>query len=191
MIVGIIVAGGLLCIALIVKMYLDDRRHPVMLNTKPLPLSVSFEPTLHIEAADLVNLLNVSYMEQLDFLVKEANVERKLPAFYGKYIALTKESKERYFQNLLDLLTKGKEEWLNNFCRNYPDISTQELLMMFLMDMGFDNRTAAEILMINLETLKKRKTRLRAKMKNLGIHFEGETLEGARRRCGRKESCKN
>lgn len=123
-----------------------------------------FEPSLKVSVGDIVKLANTNYIEQLDILIRESNVMGKLPAFYEKYLELNKSNKEDYFQNLVEVLGKTKQEYINELLNNHPEVSTQEILLLILMKAGIDNKTIARILFINTETLKKRKSRLKVKL---------------------------
>lgn len=130
------------------------------------------EPYLYVTASDVEKLANIIYIEQLDALIRQSNAEQKLPAFYEKYLELNKSCKEQYLQNLLAVFVKGKEGWLDSFMKKYTDISPQDILMMLMLEAGFDNKSITRMLMVNYETLKKRKSRLKTKCKTLGIPFD-------------------
>ena len=70
-----------------------------------------FEPFLKVAAGDIVKLTNANFIEQLELLIRESNVEGKLPAFYEKYLELNKTNKEDYFQNLLIICRKTLAPW--------------------------------------------------------------------------------
>ena len=46
-----------------------------------------------------------------------------------------------------------------------PEFSTQDVLLLLMCEMQLDNKTMARIMGLTLETLKKRKTRMRIKMR--------------------------
>ena len=123
-----------------------------------------FEPFFKVAAGVIVKLTNANFIEQLELLIRESNVESKLPAFYEKYLELNKTNKEGYFQNLLEMLGKNRGNYINTLLGNHPEISTQEILLLILMQEKFDNKSIARILFITPETLKKRKSRLKAKL---------------------------
>ena len=57
-------------------------------------------------------------------------------------------------------------------------LSTQDLILLLLCELRKDNKTIAHIMGINLETLKKRKTRLKSKFSVTGLDFETFMEEG-------------
>lgn len=158
-----IILFALLIIAAIVLWYLYNKVKAMPdedVRTSP----ENFDPFLRIAVADIVKLANTHYIEQLDVLIRETKVEAKLPAFYEKYLELNKMNKEEYFQNLVEVLGKDKQDYINGLLDNYPEVSTQEILLLLLMEAGIDNKTIARILFILPETLKKRKSRLKVKL---------------------------
>lgn len=146
----------------------EEEREPELSSDEPL----IFGPTVNITAFEIEKLSNIAYMEQLEALFRQANVEQRLPAFYEKYVALNKGCKEQYLENLLLLFAKGKEGSLDRFMKKYTELSTQDILMMFMLDAGFDNKSIMRMLWINYETFKKRKSRLKSKCGVLGIPFD-------------------
>lgn len=129
---------------------------------------------LEMNASDLVKLTNAEYIEQLDLLIQDFHIDNKLPAFYEKYQELNRQNKEKYFQNLLNVIAQGQEENTGGFLAD-SDMSTQDVLLILLMGMSLDNKTIARVLFISVDTLKKRKTRLKTKMKAKGIILSDTT----------------
>lgn len=152
-----------LLIAAIVIWYLYHKVKAMPDEEGKVPMD-NFEPFLKIAVGDIVKLTNANFIEQLELLIRESNVESKLPAFYEKYLELNKTNKEDYFQNLLEVLGKHKESYINALLSEHPDISTQEVLLLILIREKFDNKSIARILFITPETLKKRKSRLKIKL---------------------------
>lgn len=132
-------------------------------------ITLSFEPTMVMTPTDIAGLLGFEYLEELEMLMKESHVPDRLPVFYEKYQELNKRSKEAYFQYVLDLFVRGKEEWLEHLLVKGGDLSTQDILLILLIKKEFDNKSIAKVLRITPDTLKKRKSRLRAKMEQKGI----------------------
>lgn len=161
----------LVFMGLVVGLWLKGKAEGKESVSLPSP-PVMFEPYLYITASDVEKLANIACIEQLDALIRQADIERKLPAFYEKYQILSKSCKEQYLENLLAIFTRGKESWLDSFMKKYTDISPQDILMMFMLEAGFDNKSIARMLMINYETLKKRKSRLKTKCKTSGVPFD-------------------
>lgn len=121
---------------------------------------------LRMSVEDVLSLINADHLADMDFLIEDCNVERKLPAFYEKYQALNKVHREKYFDRLLRFLSTTEEPYLDDLYKECPELSTQDLLLLLLGRAKFENKMIAQLLFISLDTLKKRKTRLRAKMRN-------------------------
>lgn len=118
-----------------------------------------------IDITDVVKLTNTDYIEQLEVLIRRADVESNLPALYKKYLKLNRTNKEKYFQNLVEVLGRDKQDYINNLLDNHPDVSTSEILLLLLLEAEIDNKTIARMLFIQPESIKKRKSRLRLKLK--------------------------
>lgn len=168
MLVTAVVCACIVFFCLVIKLFLTLRADRIKPEV-PASLPLTFEPFLTVTASDVTALANTGFMERMEVLICTSNVENKLPAFYEKYTELTKSCKEQYFQHLLELFMKGKGRWLDKFLKKYPEVSVQDTLMLYMLETGFDNRTIARLLMINYETLKKRKLRLKAKFKAVGL----------------------
>lgn len=141
-------------------------------GSAPLSQPFTFGPTISITAFDIEKLSNVDYIEHLDALLRQSHVDQKQPAFHEKYIELNKMCRERYLENLLMLFSRGKERALDHFMKTYTELSVSDILMMFMLDAGFDNKSIARMLWINYETFKKRKSRLKIKCATVGLPFD-------------------
>ncbi|MDL2283338.1 hypothetical protein LJB94_02350 [Odoribacter sp. OttesenSCG-928-G04] len=127
--------------------------------------SAMIDSHLNINASDIAKLAHADYIVELDMLVESEELEVKMPEFYQKLSELNKRMRDKYFQNLLEVLIKGNEEWLNDALISRPELSVQDILLILLDHIGFDNKTIAQMLFVSLSTLKKRKTRLNTKLK--------------------------
>lgn len=125
----------------------------------------NFEPFFKMDITDVVKLVNTDYIEQLEVLVRRTDVESILPAFYKKYLKLRRTNQEKYFQSLVEVLGRDKQDYINNLLDNHPDVSTSEILLLLLLEAGADNKTIARLLFIQLASIKKRKSRLRSKLR--------------------------
>ena len=97
-----------------------------------------------IPLRDMVQLANINTAMDVGYLMLEYKINLKIPEFYDKYMNLVKKQKE------LD---------------KYAGFSTQDVLLLLMCEMQLDNKTMARIMGLTLETLKKRKTRMRIKMR--------------------------
>ena len=89
----------------------------------------------------------------------------KIPEFYDKYMNLVKKQKELYFRELIEIFSHNKKEYVRDLLDKYAGFSTQDVLLLLMCEMQLDNKTMARIMGLTLETLKKRKTRMRIKMR--------------------------
>lgn len=171
MLIGCIAFVCLIFIGLTIRLRLKikaEEKEASAPPSEPFP----FGPTVSITAFDIEKLSNIDYIEHLDSLLRQSHVEQKLPAFYEKYIGLNKICRERYLEDLLMIFSRGKERELDSFMKNYTELSVPDILMMFMLDAGFDNKSIARMLWINYETFKKRKSRLKIKCATLGVPFD-------------------
>lgn len=171
MLIGGIVFVCLVFIVLIIRLRLKIKAEEEATSSPP-PEPLTFGPTVNITAFDIETLSNIAYLEHLDALIRQSNVEQRLPAFYEKYVGLNKIGRERYLENLLRLFSRGKERELDDFMKTYTELSVPDILMLFMLDAGFDNRAITRMLWINYETFKKRKSRLKIKCSTLGVPFD-------------------
>mgnify|MGYP000648194820 CR=1 FL=1 len=118
-----------------------------------------------IPLRDMVQLANINTAMDVGYLMLEYKINLKIPEFYDKYMNLVKKQKELYFRELIEIFS-------HNFINDTPntEINTGEdsiYLLVFLpiCEMQLDNKTMARIMGLTLETLKKRKTRMRIKMR--------------------------
>lgn len=125
-----------------------------------------------VSVRDVLRLVNTSFMEEIDTLLEESNISNKQPVFYAKYQGLTKNNRDAYFQNLMEILSKNEPGFVDRLMTDYPDISTQDILLLLLHNAHLENKLIAKVLFINTETLKKRKTRLKAKMGGMMLHSQ-------------------
>lgn len=84
---------------------------------------------------------------------------------YDKYMNLVKKQKELYFRELIEIFSHNKKEYVRDLLDKYAGFSTQDVLLLLMCEMQLDNKTMARIMGLTLETLKKRKTRMRIKMR--------------------------
>lgn len=161
----------LVFIGLTVRLRLKIRAEEKVTYSPPAE-PFAFGPSVSITAFEIEKLSNIAYIERLETLVRQANVEQKLPVFYEKYTETNKLCREHYLENLLMLFSRGKDRELDHFMKTYPELSVPDILMLFMLDAGFDNKSIARMLWINYETFKKRKSRLRIKCATLGVPFD-------------------
>lgn len=125
-----------------------------------------------VSVRDVLKLVNTSFIEEVDTLIEESNIPGKQPVFYAKYQELTKNNRDAYFQNLMEILSKNKPGFVERLMTGYPEISTQDILLLLLHNAHLENKVIAKVLFISMETLKKRKTRLKAKMGGMMLHSQ-------------------
>ena len=111
-----------------------------------------------IPLRDMVQLANIN-------TAMEYKINLKNPEFYDKYMNLVKKQKELYFRELIEIFSHNKKEYVRDLLDKYAGFSTQDVLLLLMCEMQLDNKTMARIMGLTLETLKKRKTRMRIKMR--------------------------
>lgn len=113
---------------------------------------------------DVIRLANTNNMADMNGLLLKHKVSTNLPVFYEKFMHLNKQNREVYYGVLIDILSKGKREYMSKLRERSPVLATSDLLLLLMCEMELDNKTMARIMGTNIETLKKRKTRLKAKI---------------------------
>ena len=110
-------------------------------------------------------LANINTAMDVGYLMLEYKINLKIPEFYDKYMNLVKKQKELYFRELIEIFSHNKKEYVRDLLDKYAGFSTQDVLLLLMCEMQLDNKTMARIMGLTLETLKKRKTRMRIKMR--------------------------
>lgn len=116
---------------------------------------------------DMLQLANMNTVMEVGYLMQEYKVNLKMPDFYDKYMSLVKKQKELYFRDLIEIFSRDKEEYVRDLLDKYAGFSTQDVLLLLMCEMKLDNKTIARMMGLTLETLKKRKTRMRIKMRTV------------------------
>ncbi|WP_251621373.1 hypothetical protein [Odoribacter lunatus] len=142
----------------------EDVREPVW--------PMMFEPLLRVTPDDVERLTQIIFWDHLEVLMEQSKVEQKLPWFYNQCLDLRKSCREKYLDILFSLFTRDRKEWTDRLMKEYTEINPQDILMMLMVEAGYNNKSIARLLWINYETFKKRKSRLKAKCKSLNIPFE-------------------
>lgn len=119
---------------------------------------------VEISLQDIIRLAALNTVQDIGCLIIAYKINVKMPEFYEKYQALNKQEKELYFNELIAIFSKNKREYVRDLFDKYPGLSTQDVLLLLMTEMQLDNKTMARIMGLSMETLKKRKTRLKSKM---------------------------
>lgn len=119
---------------------------------------------IDISLQDIIRLAALNTIQDVSSLIIEYKINVKMPEFYEKYLALSKHERELYFSELITIFTKNKREYVEDLFDRYTGLSTQDVLLLLMGEMQLDNKTMARIMGLGMETLKKRKTRLKAKL---------------------------
>lgn len=120
---------------------------------------------MDITVQDILRLTALSNASDITSLLIEYKIHVRYPEFYEKYQALSKHGQELYFEELIAIFSKGQPEKVRELYEQYSDLSTQDALLLLMSDLGLDNRTMSRVMALTLEALKKRKTRLNAKIR--------------------------
>lgn len=121
-------------------------------------------PKIGVTMEDILRLVSLNNSASLHALLLQYRIHVKMPEFYEKYQAANKKEKEFYFDELITIFARNREEEMQDLYENYPGLSSQDVLLWLLMEAHLDNKTIARILEISFEALKKRKSRLKSKM---------------------------
>lgn len=138
-------------------------------------LSVSDPETALAEEGgldDVLRLANANVMSDLAVLVAEHKVVEHMPGFFENFQDLIKQGQENYYKELWHILSHYRGERLQKLQGCGLKLSTQDLILLLLCELRKDNKTIAHLMGVNLETLKKRKTRLKSKFSIGGQDFE-------------------
>lgn len=119
---------------------------------------------IDITVQDIIRLAALSTTLDVNSLIIEYKINIKSPEFYERYQAVNKHERELYFDALINIFGKNRPEEVRKVYEQYPNLSTQDVLLLLMNKMKLDNKTMARILALTMETLKKRKTRLKAKI---------------------------
>lgn len=122
------------------------------------------ENKININLQDIISLASLNTSMDVSALIIEHEIHTSNPDFYAKYRALNKQEKELYFNELIDILSKNRREYVRDLFDKYPKFNNQDVLLLLMCQMQVDNKTKARVLGLPLETLKKRQTRLKEKM---------------------------
>lgn len=157
--VYIVVIGILILTVGIVMVRVNRSRSRVKIVPEPKkePADITIEEVVH--------LLNASNFIDTTTLMSDFQVEKVMPDFYAKYQNQNKAGREAYYKKLIALLGRDKQEQIEMLQSAQPGFSVTEILLLLLCEMNLDNKTIARVMHSGLETLKKRKTRLKIKIR--------------------------
>ena len=129
---------------------------------------------IDITVQDIIRLAALSTTLDVHSLIIEYKINIKNPEFYEKYQALNKHERELYIDELITIFSKNRPGDIRELYDQYPSLSTQDVLLLLMIEMKLDNKTMARIMALMMETLKKRKTRLKAKIQTDLQFFKAE-----------------
>lgn len=138
--------------------YLWEIRKPA------LPEVIEQREKIDITLEDIVRLATINMTKDIASLVIEYNIDVDKPGFYERFQALNKHEKEMYFNELIDMFSRNKREYVQDLFDRYSSFTNQDVLLLLMCEMQLENKTMARIMGLTRDTLKKRKTRLRQKM---------------------------
>lgn len=173
MILFVVAAMGAVILFLAVQLMLlcERQKHELEVACKenkveeaPPPPPEPTDHNLNLTVKDVLKLANNEYVEYLEKLIREHELETKVPAFYEKYQTASLISKDKYFQNLFEILCTSRKQYVAELFATYQEFSTQDVVLLLMCEAKLDNKTISGILSISMDTLKKRKTRLRMKI---------------------------
>lgn len=122
-----------------------------------------------ITVQDIIRLAALNTSLDVGTLIIEYKINVKMPDFYEKYQTLSKHEREQYFNELIAIFSKNRREYVRDLFDTYSGLSTQDVLLLLMSGMLLDNKTIARIMGLSMETLKKRKTRLKSKMQTAEV----------------------
>lgn len=122
------------------------------------------EDEMKVTLEDLLHLSALNINLDVNSLMIEHRVPEKEPMFYEKYQDLVKQQKEWYFGELLNIFSKNRREYVSDLFERYNSLSTQDVVLLLMGSIPLENKMMARVMQVNLDTLKKRKRRLKLKM---------------------------
>lgn len=167
----IVIAAGLIALAAI-GWWICTR----ILKKRNEPVEEEQSRDMEVTLQDFIRLAALNTALDVGNLILEYKLDEGMPAFYEKYREQNKNWKEAYFLALIDILGRNKREYVRNLYDNYAALSTQDILLLLLWKQGLDNKTMAQVMCSNLDTLKKRKSRLKAKLVTVGLDLKEEVF---------------
>ncbi|MDR1757302.1 MAG: hypothetical protein LBR65_10185 [Culturomica sp.] len=128
------------------------------------------QPTPVLELRELSKLNNWYFFEHLRHQIVQTGIPEKNPEFYTKYLDMFETHMDSYHRRLLEVLGRDNPRLYTILTKEtqYENLSLHDMLLILMIDTDLHNREMAEILCIPVETQKKRKLRLKAKMEKLG-----------------------
>lgn len=132
---------------------------------KNTPLSVEREK-VDISIEDIIRLAALNNTLDVSSLIMVHKINVKMPEFYEKYQALIKREKELYFTELIAIFSKNRREYVQNLFNHNPSLSVTDVLLVLMLGTNIDNKTIARIMGVSMDTLKKRRTRLKTKLRS-------------------------
>lgn len=161
LLIGSILGGG--CVALICLWREKKRVHR----------KETFEKEkIDISLQDLIRIATCN--TDASYLILEYKINVKMPEFYEKYQALKKQDKDLYINELIDIFSRNKREYVRGLLDKYISFTKQDVLLLLMCEMQLYNKNMARILGLSQEALKKRKTRLKTKMRPGSPSSKGE-----------------
>ena len=157
--VYVVVIGILILVSGIVMLCINHSRSRVEIVPEPKKEPVG------ITAEEVIHLLDASNFIDAGTLMSDFQVERTMPGFYAKYQNQNQAGRAAYYKKLIALLGRDKQEQIEMLQSAEPGFSETEILLLLLCEMNLNNKTIARVMYSGLETLKKRKTRLKIKIR--------------------------
>ncbi len=138
-------------------------------------IEVAEREKIDITLQDIIRLAALNTSLDVGSLIIEYKINIKLPGFYERFLALNKNQREQYFNELIFIFTKNKRGYVENLLDLYPGLSSQDILLLLMREIHLDNKTMARILGLGAEAFKKRRTRLKAKMQRMDLTAQEAT----------------
>lgn len=132
---------------------------------KNKPLFVEREK-VDISIEDIIRLAALNNTLDVSSLIMVHKINVKMPEFYEKYQTLIKQEKELYFTELIAIFSKNRREYVQNLFNQNPCLSVTDVLLVLMLGTNIDNKTIARIMGVSMDTLKKRRTRLKTKLRS-------------------------
>lgn len=132
---------------------------------KKKPVSVEREK-IDISIEDIIRLAALNTALDITSLIMVHKINVRMPEFYEKYQTLIKQEKDLYFKELIAIFSKNRREYVQNLFNHCPGLSVTDVLLVLLLDTSIDNKTIARIMGVSMDTLKKRRSRLKIKLQS-------------------------
>lgn len=133
---------------------------------------------INITFEDIIRLVNTNNAGEVNSLITYYKVNVHMPEFYEEIQGHYKRTRDAFYSELIEMMGKDRKESVQTIYNEYPIFSTQDILLLLMCEKHLDNKTMARLMGSNMDTLKKRKMRLKHKIATSGLEVTFEKKKG-------------